>query len=116
MVDSSRQAGILIPENLTDVQYESCGIILEFGDLSVEKNRIRLLEAMILDRVLPGAHRNANRLEVAMFKLPRRTVNELMTTRAKLFEAHHESAAIVLKGMQRRYVSKGYLQASDPLF
>lgn len=109
----SRKAGALREDGI-DAKQESGGVILEFGDLGVEANRIRLIEAMIIDRVLPGSHAYADRLEAAMFSLPRRTVDELMATRAKLFEAHHERATLLLKGFQERYIPKGDLQVGFP--
>jgi len=77
----------------------------EFGDLTFEANRIAYIEAMILDRVIPAMGGKPNRLEAAFMKLPRSTMNELIATQIKLYEAFRQDAAIVLETLKRRYIS-----------
>ncbi|GEM_PF-2604473 len=119
MADSlanSRQAGVLSSKNHDDREHECQRVVLEFGDLSCEANRIRLIEAMVLDRVIPGGDPDSHRLEAAFMMLPRGSMNEVIATAGKLNEAFRERAAFVLKGFQDLYVAQGNLQARDPVF
>ena len=86
------------------LQHKGDSVVLEFGDLSIEDNRIAYIEAMILDRILPGGDAKRYPLEATFSKFPRGTVNELMATRAKLYESFRENAALLLEGFERRYV------------
>ncbi len=101
--DSTRTLGRI--EDITDTEQESCSIVREFGDISFEENRIAYIEAMILSRVIPPLDGQSNRLEAAFMKLPRRTMNELIATQGKLYEAFRKQAAIVLKGLEDSYIS-----------
>lgn len=92
-------------------QHEGDDVVLEFGDLSVEANRIAYVEAMILDRVLPRFDAETYRLELAFLKLPRSTMNEVVATAAKLGKACGENAALLLEGFERRYVTQRGLEA-----
>jgi len=103
-------------ENGADLRHENCGVILQFGDLDIEANRVRLVEAMILDRVLPGADADASRLEAAVFDLPRSTVDKLIATRSKLFEEHRQSVTLLLEGFQNGEVREGTPETGDALF
>ncbi len=101
--DSVRSLGRA--ENLDDMEQESCSIIGEFGDLTFEANRVAYIEAMILSRVIPPLDGESDRLEFAFMKLPRSTMNELIATQRKLYEAFRQDATIVLETLKHRYIS-----------
>jgi len=103
-----------LTEDCENAREEACRVVLQFGDLGCESNRIRLIEAMIADLILPGDHDNAHRLEAAIVQLPRRTMNEVIATRAKLGEAQRKRTALVLEAFQLAYVSHHCLEAGDP--
>ena len=92
-----------IIENIDNFPHEDGSIILEFGDLDVEANRVAFVEAMILDRVLPVFNGEGHRLETVFMSLPRGTMNKVIATRAKLYEAFREKATLLLEGFQRNY-------------
>jgi succinyl-CoA synthetase beta subunit len=102
-IDRSGQAGVL-RKNLTDTQQKRCSIVGEFGDLNIEAVRIAYVEAMILDHIIPGANANANRLESAFMNLPSSTMNKVIATRGKLYEAYRKNAALLLEGCNNFYV------------
>lgn len=101
--DSTRSLGRV--EDLAHTEQECGSVIGEFGDLTFEENRVAYIEAMILDRVIPPMDGDTNRLESAFMKLPRRTMDELIATQRKLYEAFRQDAAIVLDKLKRRYIS-----------
>ena len=87
-------------EKPSNLEEESRRLILQFGDLSVEANRVSLIEAMLLNHILPALDPDSHGLESALFYLPRGTMNQLIATRAKLNEAFSKRAALLLKGFQ----------------
>jgi len=103
-------------ENGNHFQQKSSSIVLEFGDLTVEENRIAYIKAMILDGVIPSFDGEAKRLESTIFNLPRSTMDKVIATRTKLYEAHRKRSSILLKRFQRRYVSQSILKILDPSF
>jgi len=96
-------------EDPNDLQHKSRHFVLKAHNLVTEDQRIALVEATVLDRVIPRFDGNANRLEAALFKLPRRTMNEVMATAAQLGKAHSQRLALFLKGFESRYVAQGDL-------
>ena len=104
-LDSDSARSLERVEGLAHTEQESGSVIGEFGDLAFEENRVAYIEAMILDRVIPPMDGEPNRLEFAFMKLPRRTMNELIATQRKLYEAFRQDAAIVLETLKRRYIS-----------
>lgn len=92
-----------------NLQHEGGSVILEFGDLDIERNRIALVEAMVFDRVLPGDDSDVGGLEVAFMKLPRSAMRKVVTTAAQMAVAHSERAALLLKGFEARNVAQGDL-------
>lgn len=84
------------------------GLFLQFGDLAVEENRARVVDAMILDRVLPASDGYADRLVYAMFELPHGAMNELIATMSKKAEAFSQRAAVLRKVMEDKYLSQGH--------
>lgn len=94
-------------------QQEGAGIIGEFGDLDIQANRVRLIESMILDRIIAPLYRDANGFEAALMMLPRSTVNKVVATHGELYEAHRQSASLVLQGFKSRYVPECDFEAID---
>jgi hypothetical protein len=92
-------------ENLAHLDHEGGSVLGQFGDLTLEANRVAYIEAMILDRVIPLMDGKPGRLEAAFMKLPRRTMNELIATQRKLYEAFRKDAAVVSDDLKRRYIS-----------
>jgi hypothetical protein len=76
--------------------------LAEFGDLDLEHNRVAYLNALVLDRVIPGANAYGHRLEATLFQIDRGIVNKLVATAAKLTKAHCERAAVMLERVKRR--------------
>ncbi len=103
----------LLLEDGADCQHQGGCVILEFGDLGIEENRIALIEAMILDRVIPGTDGEAERLKSAIVKLPRRTVDEIVTTAAKLNKTCCQRTALLLEGFERLYVAQSRFEARN---
>ena len=101
--DSARSLGRV--EDLDHTEQKSGSVIGEFGDFTFEANRVAYIEAMILGRVIPPLDGESDRLESAFIELPRRTMNELIATQRKLYEAFRKDAAIVLDTLKRRYIS-----------
>jgi hypothetical protein len=81
-------------------------VIRQFGDLSIEANRVRYIEAVILDSVLPGPKSDICSLESAIAMLDSGTVNKLVTTFGELQKAHSKKAAILLEGFKNRNISQ----------
>ena len=114
MVESARERDVSsFLEDGNEPRQEARDAIYQFGDLGIEANRIAYVEVMILDRVLPRCDGEANRLERAFSKLPRRTMNEVVATAAKLNKARSQRSALLLEGFERYYVSQGDLEARD---
>jgi len=100
-------------EDGADSQHKGGCVILKFGDLGIEANRIAYVEAMVMDRVVSSLDGDAYRLGRAFVKLPRRTMNEVVATSAKLSKAYSQRAALLLKGFERCDVANGCLKAVD---
>jgi len=94
-----RDASLL--KDADDLQHEGRHIVLEVNDFVTKSQRIALVEAMILDRVIPRFDGDADCLEFAFLKLPRRTMNKVMTTAAKLCQVYSQRATLLLKGFER---------------
>ena len=105
-----------MPKSASDLPHESDNILVQFGDLSIEANCVALIEAMILGRVLPGDHRESDRLVAAVVKLPRGTMNKFIATYAQFHKTYSESAALLLKGFQDFYLTQSGAEASHTLF
>ena len=78
---------------------------------------MRGFESIILPKTV--SHRtDADRyaLEAAFFKLPRCCVDELMATRAKLYELFRKNAALLLEGFERRYIPQRVAEACNAPF
>lgn len=82
-------------------------VATEFGDLDIEANRIRFIEAMILDRIIPPLNGQGHRLEVAFMGLPSDTMRKVLETMTKLHEVHRKQACFILDEMQYHYLLKG---------
>src|SRR5438067_1195486 len=106
--------GSSVLEGRNNLQHEGRDVVLQFADLGVEANRIAYVEAMVGDRIVAAFDADANRLELAFLKLPRRTMNEVVATAAKLSKACSERAAFVLNGFEGRYIAQSGLQRVDP--
>ena len=83
--------------------------------MHIEVVRYAYVEAMVFDRVIPGFDGKINGLEVTFFKLPRRTMNEVVATTAKLSKTCSQPAALFLKGFKHREVAQSDLETSDTL-
>lgn len=78
--------------------------IMEFGDLTIEANRVAYIEAMILSSVIPPLDEDSEKLEFNFIKMPISTMNELIATQGKLYEAFRQDAAVVRDTLKRRYI------------
>jgi hypothetical protein len=110
---SGERDGSSTLEDGAHLQQEGGSVIGEFGDLDIEANRIALIEAMILDRVIPPFDGQRHRLEIAFMSLPSRAMHKVIATLAKLHEAHRECASLVLEEMKRRYIPQSGTETSD---
>jgi hypothetical protein len=105
-----RQAGAdLLRKDGLDFNEEGHSPVSKFGDLSNESNRVRLVKAMIMNKAFPGFDFDSYRLERAVAKLPRRTMHEVVSTMADVFEIDRQKTSFLLDGFKRRYVTNGAL-------
>jgi hypothetical protein len=104
-LDSESARSLGRAENLAHTGQESGSVIGQFGDLNFEANRVAYIEAMILDRVLPMQDVNTGSLEAAFMMLQRGTMNKLIATQGKLYEAFREEAAVVRNTLKHRYIA-----------
>ena len=87
-------------ENCDHLEQKGGGIVLEFGDLLCEENRVRFIEAMILDHVLPARDVDHGHIDAAIFKLPRSTMNDVVATSRKMSEAFCKLRTTLLKSFE----------------
>ncbi len=92
-------------QDVSDLQHKDRHVVLEFGDLGCEANRIALIEAMVFDRVIPGRDADSCSLEFAFMNMPRGAMYEVVTTASKLAKAHSQRASLILKMFEDRNIA-----------
>ena len=107
-------AGLSGVQNCRDLHHEDYGVVLQFGDLGSEENRICLIKSLVLGVEVAGFDADTEGLETAFMMLPSSAVNELVSTFGKCAKSFSKRAPLLLEGMKNGDVSERDAEASHP--
>lgn len=94
-------------------RHKARDLLAEFGDLHVEENRVRYINALIMDSVLPAMGTQGNGLKATIREIERGTMSEVIATFTKLAKATCQRATVMLEDIQRRHLAESRLKTDD---
>lgn len=92
--------GLPVLQDGSDIEHEGRSVVLQFGDLTCEANRVALIKALMFGVEVPGLDPNRKRLESAFMMLPSSTVYEVVSTFGKYNKSFSERASALLDGFK----------------
>jgi len=98
-----------------DAVHECGSIVGKFGDLDLKANRIRYVQARMLNYVFPSSNGDEFDFEAAFWALPKSTMDKVVATTAQLSEAFSQSRALLLKSFEARDVPERHPETRDPV-